>query len=193
MQKTLIRHLTILSIMSYFVDMSKDHPLTQQIYSEFHKQNVDLGKVHEIDLKSNEGDIFAFIVGIKPTATCKLDDGCTLDKALRLGVCHFSGILTLVLFEDGRIPSEVLSVVKTKLESKGFFVPPIGQEVAASTCFQNAISEFRELFIDNKFSTKRFSERRAFREWVHTTVLKRWNRFFQSTDGKALEQALKKA
>lgn len=179
--------------MSYFIDMSEDHPLTPMICSEFRRQNVDLGKGHEIDLKINEGDVFAFIVGIKPANTCKLDDGCTLDKALRLGICHFSGILTLVFFENGKIAGEVLSAVKTKLESKGFFVPPIGQEVVGTACFQEAISEYRQLFIDNELSTKDFSERKVFREWVHKTVLKKWNRFFQSTDGKALEKALKKA
>jgi len=181
--------------MSYFVDMSEDHPLMQLISSEFRRQNVDLGKVSEINLKTDERNIFAFIVGIKPTGTCKLDGGCTLDKALRLGVCHFSGILTLVLFEDGQIPKEVSSMVKAKLESKGFLVSPIGKEVAAAKCFQDAIREYREFYVLNEYSQRGFAERRDLRESVSKRVRQKWNTFFteKSTEEKVLEQALEKA
>lgn len=172
--------------MSYFVDISEKCSVYKSILSELRKRNIDLGKVQEINLKKQEKDFVASIVGLKPTGMCKLDGGCTLDRSLRLGSCNFAGIVTLVIFEDEKTPKKVSSKVKTKLESKGLLVAPIGKEVAASNWFQNAISRYREYYITNKFEDKEFDERRNFREGVYRVIVKDWDEVFSEKDAEGL-------
>jgi hypothetical protein len=176
--------------MSYFVDMSEGHPSATAIASEMRKRNYETSKSRGFDLKTEEENIIASIIGLKPSGICQLDGGCTLDKGVEMGICHLAGIPTVAVFEDADMKKETFSTLKTKLESKKVLVSPLGREIACCSFLQDVISSLRDFYIKNKLSEREFNERRVFREGVYNLLAGKWDEFLFGS--KVPEGLLKK-
>lgn len=167
--------------MSVFVDLSADYPQKNALLSQLVKAGISTQIFPRANLKKQEKELFAVMIGIKPVSTCSIDEGCTLDRGCKLGISEFAGLITLVVVED-EIEEALYRPVEKKLDAKGFFCVPRGKEQQAVNFLSATISKIGEFYL-RSISENPFEQRSIMREGLKGYILGEWNKTFLSDGG----------